>query len=247
MKIDLLFFEGSPNVKETLARLTDVVDRLVPGALVRSVLVGDEQTPRREGAGGSPWIRIEGSALEKPRGSGSLTCRLSQEGGVLPVWSIEACLLRALAPSNILFLCVANSARSQMAEGIARHLAGPGMTVGSAGSQPALVRPEAIAVLSELGIDISGHWSKGLDEVDLDSVEAVVTLCAEEVCPWFPRPVPRLHWPIEDPASVVVPQAARLAAFRRARDELLMRLRVLLGALDESGANRSPEGFRSEG
>ena len=100
-------------------------------------------------------------------------------------WRTEAAELRAMRPRHILFLCVANSARSQMAEGIARSLAPPGVKVSSAGSSPASVRPQAIRALKEIGIDISGHRSKGLDSIDAGSVDAVITLCAEEVCPVF--------------------------------------------------------------
>lgn len=142
-------------------------------------------------------------------------------------WRDEAEALRALRPRHILFLCVANSARSQMAEGIARSLAPPGVTVSSAGSEPASVRPQAVAVLKEVGIDISDHRSKGLDAVDAASVDAVITLCAEEVCPAFLGKTRRVHWGLPDPAAVAGTEEARLAAFRDVRDELLRRMRVL--------------------
>jgi len=138
---------------------------------------------------------------------------------------VEAGLLRALAPAQILFLCVANSARSQIAEGIARSLAPAGVRVLSAGSQPAEVRPEARQVLEEIGIDASGQRAKGMDEIDLDAVDAVVTLCSDEICPFFPRPVPQLHWALPDPAAVE--GAGRLEAFREVRDELRKRLASL--------------------
>jgi arsenate reductase (thioredoxin) len=109
-------------------------------------------------------------------------------------WRTEAAELRALQPQHILFLCVANSARSQMAEGIARSLAPQGVTVSSAGSSPPSVRPQAIRVLNEIGIDISGHRSKGLESIDTGSVDAVITLCAEEVCPVFLGKAHRVHW-----------------------------------------------------
>jgi arsenate reductase len=134
-----------------------------------------------------------------------------------------------MRPRHILFLCVANSARSQMAEGIARSLAPRGVIVSSAGSSPASVRPQAIRVLREIGIDISGHRSKGLDSIDAGSVDAVVTLCAEEVCPAFPGKAHRLHWGLPDPAAVTGTEEARLNAFRSVRDELLRRLKVLFG------------------
>lgn len=125
---------------------------------------------------------------------------------------------------HLLFLCVANSARSQMAEGIARSIAPPEVAVSSAGSEPVAVRPEAIAVLAEIGIDISGHESKSVDDIDAGSVEVVVTLCDEEVCPAFLGNAERLHWPIGDPAAVGSDEATRLAAFRAARDEIKRRI-----------------------
>jgi thioredoxin type arsenate reductase len=132
--------------------------------------------------------------------------------------------------SSILFLCVANSARSQIAEGLARRLAPPGTRVYSAGSEPGTIHPLAVRVLAEAGVDAAGQRSKGLDAVPLDEIDLVVTLCAEEVCPLFPRPVKRLHWPLSDPARVDGDEAARLAAFRAVRDELARRIPVLLGS-----------------
>lgn len=143
-------------------------------------------------------------------------------------WLIEAAILRALEPSHILFLCVANSARSQMGEGIARRLAPEGVTISSAGSAPTSVRPEAIAVLAEVDIDISGHRSRGIDEVE-GPVDAVITLCAEEVCPTWLEDAWRLHWGLPDPAGVAGTEQERLDAFRGVRDELTKRLRVVFG------------------
>lgn len=142
-------------------------------------------------------------------------------------WRTEAAELRAMQPRHILFLCVANSARSQMAEGIARSLAPQGVKVSSAGSSPASVRPQAIQVLKEIGIDIYGHRSKGLDSIDAGSVDAVITLCAEEVCPVFLGRAHRVHWGLPDPAGVTGTEETRLNAFRAVRDELRRRLEVL--------------------
>jgi len=144
-------------------------------------------------------------------------------------WKTEAAELRAKRPRHILFLCVANSARSQMAEGIARSLVPKGVKVSSAGSSPATVRPQAIQVLKEIGIDISRHRSKGLDSIEAGSVDAVVTLCAEEVCPAFLGKAHRVHWGLPDPAGITGTEVARLNAFRSVRDELRRRLRVLFG------------------
>ncbi len=129
---------------------------------------------------------------------------------------------------GLLFLCVANSARSQMAEALARRDAPPGFRVWSAGSSPSRVNPLTVRVLAEIGIDASGQRAKGLDAVPAGEVDTVVTLCAEEVCPIFPGAVRRLHWPLPDPAAAVGDEAVRLAAFRAARDELEARIRVLL-------------------
>jgi thioredoxin type arsenate reductase len=130
-------------------------------------------------------------------------------------------------PSSILFLCVANSARSQIAEGLARRLAPPNVSVCSAGSEPGTINPLAVRVLAEAGVDASAQHSKGLDAIPLDEVDLVVTLCAEEVCPLFPRPVRKLHWPLPDPARAGGTEDERLAAFRAVRDELSARLPTL--------------------
>jgi arsenate reductase len=118
---------------------------------------------------------------------------------------------------------VANSARSQMAEGWARHLLGDVMKVQSAGSRPGVVNPFAIEVMREVGIDLSKHHSKPVDTIDPASVDTVITLCAEEVCPVFLGKARRLHWPIPDPAGEG-PREVLLERFRAARDELHRRL-----------------------
>jgi arsenate reductase len=125
---------------------------------------------------------------------------------------------------------VANSARSQLAEGIARSLAPAGVTIWSAGSQPTRVRPEAIAALAEIGIDISSHRSKHVSEIPAEQVDLVVTLCGEEECPVFLGRARRLHWGLPDPAAVTGSDTSRADAFRGVRDELVRRLGVLFGA-----------------
>jgi len=130
--------------------------------------------------------------------------------------------------TSILFLCVANSARSQMGEGLARQLF-PGFRIQSAGSRPSHVNPFAIEALAEQGIDASAHQSKSVQDIDPASVDLVITLCAEEVCPAFLGRAERLHWPISDPASddpALKPEELR-ARFRGARDEIRRRLEVL--------------------
>ncbi len=127
--------------------------------------------------------------------------------------------------TGILFLCVANSARSQMAEGLARALFGERARVQSAGSQPSRVNPYAIEVMAELGIDLATHASKSVDSIDPATVDVVITLCAEEVCPVFLGSHRRLHWPIPDPASPEpLAREEMLQRFRTARDTLRAKL-----------------------
>ncbi|MFN0248404.1 MAG: arsenate reductase ArsC [Kofleriaceae bacterium] len=136
-------------------------------------------------------------------------------------------------PPHILFLCVANSARSQMAEGLARSMYGAKAVVASAGSKPSRVNPYAIDVMKEVGIDLASHSSKSVDDVDPANVDIVITLCAEEVCPVFLGSARRLHWPIPDPASDD-PSFGRdelLARFRTARDTIRGKLEAARGDL----------------
>ncbi|WP_257313697.1 arsenate reductase ArsC [Geothrix fuzhouensis] len=130
--------------------------------------------------------------------------------------------------TSILFLCVANSARSQLGEGLSRQLF-PGFRIQSAGSRPSRVNPFAIEALAERGIDASTHTSKPVSDIDPASVDLVITLCAEEVCPAFLGRAERLHWPIPDPASddpTLTPEDLR-TRFRAARDEIARRLEAL--------------------
>ena len=133
-----------------------------------------------------------------------------------------------------LFLCVANSARSQMAEGLARDLFGDRVSVQSAGSEPGTLNPYAVEVMREIGIDISAQYSKSVETVDPASVDTVITLCAEEVCPVFLGHVRRIHWPIPDPASkdASIGRDEMLARFRTARDTIRQKLEQLEGELN---------------
>lgn len=130
-------------------------------------------------------------------------------------------------PVHILFLCVANSARSQLAEGLAQKLFGAKAEVQSAGSQPSgKVQPWAVEVLKEEGIDISRNWSKSYDQLSpkfIVNIDYVITLCAEEICPvGVFQNAKRIHWPITDPAQVA--ETDKPNAFRSARDEIKRRL-----------------------
>ena len=127
---------------------------------------------------------------------------------------------------RLLILCTANSARSQMAEGLMRHDYGDQFDVESAGTKATHVRAEAIAVMKEIGIDISGHRSKIVEEFRDQTFDYVLTVCdnANESCPVFPGTTRRLHWSFADPAAVEGSEAERLAAFRTIRDALAERI-----------------------
>lgn len=137
-----------------------------------------------------------------------------------------------MTKKQVLILCTGNSARSQMAEGLLRHEGGERFEVFSAGTKPGTVRPEAIAVLGEMGIDISAHRSKSVDEFAGRHFDYVITVCdrANKACPVFPGTTRRLHWPFEDPAAVEGPEDQRKAAFRRIRDQIHARIRVFLNS-----------------
>jgi len=128
-------------------------------------------------------------------------------------------------PPTVLILCTGNSCRSHMAEGILRHAAGDLLDVRSAGSKPAgYVHPLAIRALAEIGIDISGHHSKHMDEFLQQDVETVITVCgnADQACPMFPGQVNRHHWGFDDPVHAPGTEDEQMAVFRRVRDEIRM-------------------------
>jgi arsenate reductase len=211
MRIELIVSKGSPHGEPIRDLLHEVARQLAPAAELQEIVVTSQEQARSLGVPGSPSFRIDDQVYGGGDGD-----------GVPPRWMIEAALLRALEPRGYLFLCVANSARSQMAEGLVRSLAPEGVTVASAGSEPSRVRPEAVEALGEIGIDISDHRSTSVDDVDPGGVDAVVTLCAEEVCPVFLGEALRVHWGLPDPAA-----SGGLEAFRRVRDELRRRLELL--------------------
>ncbi|HEY1754773.1 MAG TPA: arsenate reductase ArsC [Bryobacteraceae bacterium] len=132
------------------------------------------------------------------------------------------------AKKKVLILCTGNSARSQMAEGLLRHDAGDRFEVFSAGAKPSHVRPEAMAVMREVGIDISGHRSKSVDEFADHHFDYVLTVCdsAKEACPVFPGKAVNLHHNFEDPAALGGSEEERLALFRRVRDEIRQYLKT---------------------
>jgi len=134
--------------------------------------------------------------------------------------------------ARVLILCTGNSARSQMAEGLLRHLGGGRYEVFSAGTKPVGVNPLAIEAMREWGIDISTQRSKSVAEFAGHTFAAVITVCdsAAEQCPVFPGAPRRVHWSLSDPAAVSGTQAEKLAAFRQVRDELERRIRLFVGS-----------------
>ena len=137
---------------------------------------------------------------------------------------------------QVLFLCTGNSCRSQMAEAWLRGLGGDAFTVYSAGLEPHGVNPYTITVMEEVGIDMSEHRSKHLDEYKGEiEFDYLVTVCgnADERCPFFPGMGTRLHWPFEDPAAFVGPEAEKLAAFRDVRDQIKEKIQSWLDERSE--------------
>jgi len=216
MRIEITVPAGTETNDATLALLREACDGL---GIKDDIMVSTDSAE----AGVAPIVRIDGRDMWDAAPSHD---RAAAES-IPPKWLVESALLRALKPKNIVFMCVQNSARSQLAEAIARHIAPKNMVLQSAGSEPYMVRPQVPRILAEEGIDPSGLYAKSLDDLNIDAVDAVVTLCAEEVCPMFPRPVYRLHWAMEDPAKGA-DEEAKLQSFRRIRDELMLRLTHLL-------------------
>ncbi len=131
-----------------------------------------------------------------------------------------------MAAQRVLFLCTHNSARSQMAEGLLRHVGGDRFEIHSAGTEATTVRPLAIKAMSELGIDISQQTSKTLDPYVNERFDRVITVCddANEACPYFPNAERRTHWSLPDPSKATGTEAEQLAVYRKVRDELRARI-----------------------
>ena len=135
-----------------------------------------------------------------------------------------------MSVARVLFLCTHNSARSQMAEGLLRRLAGDRFEVASAGTEARGVNPLAVCAMADIGVDLRGHTSKTLDRFLRERWDYVITVCdnANESCPVFPGPVTRLHWSFDDPSVAAGGDEQRLAVFRRVRDEIRARIATWL-------------------
>jgi len=199
------------------------------GVEVRHSIVRSAQQALEQRFAGTPTVLVDGYDLELDvEPTVVLACRRYQGGkSVPPRWLVEAALLRAAQPRSILFLCHANSVRSQMAEALARQLLPPAVQVQSAGSVSSYVHALARQVLDEIGLDTSELRSKSVAEIDAAPIEAVITLCDEQTCPVFLGHARRVHWPIRDPSSAFEAKSA-LEAFRACRDEIAQRIRQLV-------------------
>ena len=135
---------------------------------------------------------------------------------------------------KVMFLCIGNSCRSQMAEGFARELGKGIIESYSAGLSPAGVNPNAVRVMKEIGIDISNQKSKAIDETLLNTMDIIITLCgrAEASCPMTPLEIKRIHWPIEDPVGAIETEEEIMDAFRKARDEIKTKIQSVVKELN---------------
>jgi arsenate reductase len=230
LMVEILLTDKCPHGTRAVERTRRVLESLAPEATLTTRTVRDREEALALSFPGSPTIRVNNVDLEgSDAGPPALACRRYGSEGAPPSWLIEAGVLRGLAPKHLLFLCVANSARSQIAEALARSMAPGEMRVSSAGSEPTRLRPEAVQVLEEIGVATGGQHAKGVEAIE-GEVEAVITLCAEEVCPVWLTPARRVHWGLPDPAVVVGGGERRLEAFREVRDELRRRLGVLFSS-----------------
>ncbi|PKN19552.1 MAG: hypothetical protein CVU65_17955 [Deltaproteobacteria bacterium HGW-Deltaproteobacteria-22] len=235
MKIELLFSTDDPNAESTWSLLQEVGRNLVPEALLERREIRTFKKAAEAGLRGSPTILVDGRDLEGPGkpsdGPGHdplfAVRQYRDVAGVPPRWLIEAAILRQLKPEGVLFLCVANSARSQLAEGIARSIAPASVRILSAGSSPAPIRPETTRVLAAMAIDAGAQSPKSVDTIDPAQVDTVITLCDEEVCPVFLGKARRLHWGLTDPAGTEGSPAEKLNAFFRTANEIKSRLEVI--------------------
>ena len=230
LEVEVQFFPDCPHAQPAIELVRQVIGELAPTARLALTVITDGDDAAARDFLGSPSIRVAGRDIEGRSGtSAGLTCRTYEGGaGLPPRWLVEAAILAALEPKSILFLCVANSARSQIGEGVARKLLGPAVRSQSAGSKPTRLRAEAARVLAEIDIDTSTQHAKLVNDIDPASVDTVITLCGEEECPLFLGAARRLHWGLADPAAIGGDDDARLAAFRQTRDELERRLSVLV-------------------
>ncbi|MCX7944285.1 MAG: arsenate reductase ArsC [Deltaproteobacteria bacterium] len=226
MRIEILYSPGCLGLEETKSLIKETMLSL---GINGELLCINTDIDKRSYYKGSPTILVDGEDIdplspEKPNKDG---CRIYENGNPYPPrYMIEAAILRALKPKKILFMCVHNSVRSILAEGIARHLAPADVEILSAGSNPGGVKNDALKVLSEIGISTVGLYSKSVYDIDTKGVDCVITLCEEEACPLFLGSAIKLHWGLKDP-STEPDLSKRLNAFRKTRDELYKRISLL--------------------
>ncbi len=225
MKIEVFYYENCSGFDETIKMLEKIKNSF---GIKEDTLYIDVNKNKITNFSGCPTILVDGVDIDteiKLRDDGK-TRIYENNRPFPPEYMIEAALLRGLHPKKILFMCVNNSARSIMAEAIARHLASQDVEILSAGSDPKVVRSDAITVLKEIGINTDGLCSKSVMDIDTTGVDTVITLCKEEVCPIFLGKAIRIHWGLDDPAKWTDP-VVRVNEFRKVRDELMRRMSLI--------------------
>lgn len=231
MKVRFLYFKGCPHAEPALNLLREVLKEKGIEEEIEIVEIKSKEDAERYHFLGSPTIQINGLDIEKERRNESsvMGCRIykTKDGysGVPPKEMIEKAIKEAITSQNkkrVLFICTHNSARSQMAEGLLKALYGDRYEVYSAGTYPTEVNPYAIKVMSEIGIDISNHKSKSIEEFIGMDIDYVITVCdkAKEICPYFPGAKNYLHQSFEDPASYEGNEEKKLEVFRKVRDQI---------------------------
>jgi len=242
LNIRFLSFEGCPGIEPTLARLREVMVAERVECPIDMVDVPDEAAAEREGFIGSPSIQINGLDIEPGRRSDlpCFGCRVYPNGEPVPPEALIADALRnAMTPKlKVLFLCTGNSCRSQMAEGWARALKGDAIDAYSAGIETHGLNPNAVKVMAEVGVDISGHRSELVDDLMAVEFDYVVTVCghAHESCPMFPGKAKVIHVGFDDPPSLAKTAASEEEAlnhYRRVRDEIRGFVETLPAGLEQ--------------
>lgn len=232
MNIKFLYFKGCPNSEGALNLLREVLNEKSLEEEIEIVEIKSEDMAKEHRFLGSPTIQINGMDIEKERRNDtpSLSCRLyrTRDGysGIPPkkmiVNAIEEMLNLRKNKQKVLFICTHNSARSQMAEGLLKALRGEIYEPYSAGTEPKEISPYAIKVMEEIGIEISTHRSKSIEEFKGMSFDYVVTVCdhAKQTCPFFPGGRKYIHKGFEDPSDYEGSEEEKLKVFRRIRDEI---------------------------
>lgn len=227
MEISFLYFKECPHAEEALNLLRHVIKEKDIKAKIRTIEIKSKEDAVKNHFLGSPTIQINGLDIEKERRNDPpvFGCRVykNKEGySGIPPRDLIVSAIKEIEKQKVLFICMHNSARSQMAEGFLRAFYGHRYDAYSAGIQPTEVNPYAIKVMDELGIDISNHRSKSIEEFHGTIFDYVVSVCdtSKETCPLFPGGKIYLHKRFIDPSNYVGTEEEKLRVFRIVRDEI---------------------------